>query len=255
METTYNEQILTESFKRSVIDGVNNFKPINLQTYVLGDKGEAKLKFILNQILEKINKVELMELLYTSAKELIVNSTKASIKRLIFEENGVDLTKEISDSMMEKFKDSLTDKKFPYFRKLMKEKGYKVNIKFYFDSSKFILKIINNFPLLQGEEVRIRQKFVQAKKYDNLFEYYMDHSDHTEGAGMGITLVEILLVQSGYDRHLFTIYSKNGSSGETIAKLEIPINGNYKPKRFIFEDLLNQGIDLDKLRGEFKHNE
>jgi hypothetical protein len=227
-------------------------KIIHFQTHVLGDSGEAKLKFIILSIIQKLNREDLMELLYTSAKELIVNSTKAAIKRLIFEENGISITSStgVGDIVMDRFKESLTDKKFPYFRKNMKEKKYKVSVKFIYDSQKIILKIINNFPLLLGEEMRIRQKFINAKKYDNIFEFYMDHGDHTEGAGMGITLVEILLLQSGFDRHYFTIYSKN-NTGETVAKVEIPIDNEYKPMRYLFEELVRQGHEPESLRKEF----
>jgi len=87
--------------------------------------------------------------------------------------------------------------------------------------------------LLQKEEERIREKFIKAKKYDNLFEFYVDHGDNTEGAGMGITMVEILLAQSGFDRHIFTIYSSK-IKRETVAKVELPMHPEHVPIRFGF---------------------
>ncbi len=230
----YDEQLVSDLFKSKVMEGVNSNKTISLITYVLGDVGEARLKFIIRTILLKYEKMDLMDLLYTCAKELIVNSTKAAIKRLAFKEMGIDPNNESEyDAFMSSFKDNLTDKKFPHYRSKMKENGFYIKIKIFYDKKRIVLRIINNFPLLQKEEERIREKFVKAKKYDNLFEFYVDHGDNTEGAGMGITMVEILLAQSGFDRHVFTIYSSK-IKRETVAKVEIPMHPEHIPLRFGF---------------------
>ncbi|MCX7999599.1 MAG: hypothetical protein N3A69_11720, partial [Leptospiraceae bacterium] len=139
------------------------------------------------------------------------------------------------ESVMAEFKENLTDKKFPHFKEAMKKLNLKTNIYFYHNEKYIIMKVFNNFEILPKEERRIREKFQNAKKFDNLFEFYMAYGDNTEGAGMGITLVEILLLQMGFDRHWFTIYS-NGKG--TIARIEIPLSENYKPRRVIFEELL-----------------
>jgi hypothetical protein len=242
---------LTEGFKTSISRAIEKGTRINFQTHVLGDSGEDRLKYIIESILNHYNRIDLMDLMYTAAKELIVNSTKAAIKRILFEEKGIlDSEEEIQESVMTEFKESLTDKKFPYFRKVMKDKDLRVNIIFSFNSNRILMKVINNFEILPKEEKRIREKFVNAKKYDNLFEFYMDHGDNTEGAGMGITLVEILLMQSGFDRHLFTIYSYNGTG--TVARVELPLSENYKSRRALFQDLLQkEQKDIEILRKEF----
>lgn len=226
------EYLVKEEFKKRVVDGVSSNKTISLITYVLGEVGEAKLKYIIKVILKRYGKSELMDLLYTCSKELIVNSTKAAIKRLAFKEMGIDPNNEIEyEKFMNSFRENLTDKKFPQYRIKMKEHGFYIKIKFFYNPQKIILRIINNFPLLAKEEERIREKFIKAKKYDNLFEFYIDHGDHTEGAGMGITMVEILLAQSGFDRQVFTIYSSK-IKRETVARLELPMHPEYVPAPF-----------------------
>jgi hypothetical protein len=216
----------------------------------LGDSGETRLKYIIEKLLEKYQKPELLELLYTAAKELVVNCTKAAIKRIIFHEKGISLQdEEAQEKVMVEFKESLTDKKFPHFREAMKKMDLKANVIFSHNDQRIILKVVNNFAILPKEEKRIREKFLNAKKFDNLFEFYMAHGDNTEGAGMGITLVEILLLQMGFDRHWFTVYS-NGSG--TVARVEIPISETYKPRRVIFEELLKYSKkSIEELRREF----
>lgn len=70
----------------------------------------------------------------------------------------------------------------------------------------------------------------------------MKFGDSTEGAGLGITMVEILVAQSGFDRHLFTIYSKKGVS-QTVAKVEIPLKKDYIPRRVRFARERNVASD------------
>lgn len=226
-----NSGLVKDDFRKKVLEGLNAGKTISMITLVLGDSGEAKLKFILTELLERFGKVDFLEMLYTCTKELILNSTKAAIKRLEFIEAGANPENpEEYERLMKSFKDTLTDKKFPHYKAKMKECGFYTKIKFDHNHERIIIKIINNFPLLKKEEERIREKFIKAKKYDNLFEFYLEHADSSEGAGMGITMVEILLAQSGLDRHLFTIYSSQMKK-ETVAKLEIPIHPDYIPKR------------------------
>ncbi len=251
MRRVDSQNYISEKFKNDLDLCLSKNKPIIFQTYVLGDSGEVRLKYIIDRLVEKYQRIDLIELLYTASKELIVNCTKAAIKRIIFSEKGIPLDDEkAQESIMYEFKENLTEKKFPYFRESMKKMNLKSNIIFLHNEQRIIMKVINNFPMLPKEEKRIREKFINAKKFDNLFEFYMAYGDNTEGAGMGITLVEILLLQMGYDRHLFTIYS-NGVG--TVAKVEIPLSENYKPRRILFEEMLkSSGKSLEELRKEFK---
>jgi hypothetical protein len=250
MNTEELDPLLKSSFCKKVDIAVSRQAPLIFLTRVLGDSGEAKLKYILQKVLGSVNREDLMELFYTSAKELIANSTKAAIKRILFEENNVSQTDESRyDEIMGQFKENLTDKKFPFYKGKMKEKGLVVSIKFHYNQNHIVMSITNNFPLHPKEEERVRQKFHNAQKYDNLFQFYMDHGDNTEGAGMGITLVEIMLAQSGYDRHLFTIYNDKHKN-ETTARLEVPLQTDFKPMRHRFQEKLDQGLGREEVLRE-----
>ncbi|WP_109021890.1 hypothetical protein [Leptospira kobayashii] len=217
------EILLPPNFRDAIDKGILLGKKISIVTYVLGDSGEAILKYVLSSVLDHVGRPDLMELFYTSAKELIVNSTKAAIKRMIFEEMKLNIQNlEDYEKGMKFFKSNLNERKFPAYKKKMREYGYQVKISCIYKPDKVDLEIRNNFPLIPIEAERIREKFLNAKKYDNLFEFFMEHGDNTEGAGMGITMVEILLSQSGFDRRLFSIYSSERKK-ETIARVEVPL--------------------------------
>jgi len=230
-------EMIPESFRDSVKEAVSQGKKVSMLTHVLGESGEARLKFIFDEILEKAIRHDLMELLYTAAKELIVNSTKAAIKRMIFEELNLNIhDAEDYEKGMKYFKSNLNDKKFPAYKDRMKEAGYFVKISCSLQRDKIQLEVRNNFSLIQVEEDRIREKFENAKKYDNLFEFFMQHGDNTEGAGMGITMVEILLSQSGFDRRYFQIFSSKNRK-ETVAVVTIPlqeVTNNTLPDQQLF---------------------
>ncbi|EMM72727.1 GHKL domain protein [Leptospira weilii str. Ecochallenge] len=219
--------------------------PISLITYVLTLNGEKKLKYIIQKILARYNRLDLSELLYTSSKELIVNATKAAIKRILFKESKLDIeSSEDYARGMESFHSSLSDKKFPFYREKMKEQGLEIKVTFHFNEDRVILKVLNNFRLTDQEEKRVREKFRISRDFDNLFEFFMKFGDSTEGAGLGITMVEILVAQSGFDRHLFTIYSKEGVS-QTVARVEIPLKEDYIPKRLKFAREQNVASDTE----------
>lgn len=91
------------------------------------------------------------------------------------------------------------------------------------------MEAINNRPLSTKEDERIRQKFKKSMGYDNIAEFYMEGGDSSEGAGMGIVLVTMMLKAQGMDPHLFTIRSNYKDS--TIAKVEFPFSEMYVPSR------------------------
>ncbi|MCG6192021.1 hypothetical protein LFX25_02035 [Leptospira sp. FAT2] len=225
---------VSADFQMEVDSAISKEIPISLITYVLTPKGEKKLKYIIQGILTRYDRLDLTELLYTSSKELIVNATKAAIKRILFKESKLNI--ESTDDYargMESFHSSLSDKKFPFYREKMKEHDLTIKVTFYFNEHRIILKILNNFQLTDQEEKRVREKFRISRDFDNLFEFFMKFGDSTEGAGLGITMVEILVAQSGFDRHLFTIYSRKGIS-QTVARVEIPLREDYIPRRLKF---------------------
>ncbi|AXR60451.1 hypothetical protein [Leptospira mayottensis] len=235
---------VSTDFQMKVDSAISKEIPISLITYVLTLNGEKKLKYIIQRILARYNRLDLAELLYTSSKELIVNATKAAIKRILFKESKLDIeSPEDYAQGMESFHNSLSDKKFPFYREKMKEQGLEIKITFHYNEHRVILKVFNNFRLTDQEEKRVREKFRISRDFDNLFEFFMKFGDSTEGAGLGITMVEILVAQSGFDRHLFTIYSKKGVS-QTVARVEIPLKEDYIPKRLKFAREQNVASDI-----------
>jgi hypothetical protein len=246
---------MKEEVQKTIEDAVRENKTISMRTYFLTDYGETLLKAICSAILHKFERIDLMEICYSSAKELVINATKANLKRILFLKNNLDIENpEHYEKGMEEFKANLSEDKIISFRSEYKKYNLPVTATFYYSQDVLNIKVKNNFPLLPQEESRIRDKFQKATSFSSLIDFYMEYGDNTEGAGMGITMVGILLDQSGIDKHNFSLYSSKKYQ-ETAAKLEIPLSPNYKSKRAIFEmEKQRRGISEEELRSSFDYN-
>ncbi|TGL60143.1 hypothetical protein EHQ58_06480 [Leptospira ognonensis] len=244
---------LSNRFKNTVDPSVLKNRKIALYTRFLDDPGEEKLAYIIGAILGHHHQLELTELIYTACKEFVMNSTKAAIKRIVYDEMklGSDGVEPDQEEFMRNFKSSILSQKFTYFKEKMKEKRIQTKISFDFNSDRLIVRVSNNFALLPKEESRIREKFQLARGYDNLPQFFLHHADETEGAGLGITLVGILMSQYGMDRRLLTIYSEP-KTNFTVARLEIPFVASYKSKRVLFEEILSrENLTREDLRNSW----
>jgi len=228
---------------------------ITFRTYYLSDYGEMVLRVIASSILERFGRSDLMDIVYSAAKELIINATKANLKRVVFTELGLDL---LSPSEYEKgmhiFKERLVEDKVKEYEKVFKEMDYPVVTTFYYWPNVLNIKVKNSFMLLPEEEKKIRSKFERAHSFANLLDFYMEYGDDTEGAGLGLAMVGILLDESGIDKHAFTLYSNQYN--ETAARLEIPLTKDYVPRRVLFErERAKSGLSADEFRKIFQpHN-
>ena len=74
------------------------------------------------------------------------------------------------------------------------------------------LSIINNVPLTSEEEERIQKKFEQIKGFDNIADAFTILQDSSEGAGLGIAMMIIMLKEMGLDPDQLKIFR---SSEET----------------------------------------
>lgn len=241
-----------------VIDGaLDRGQAVSLVTYYLTDYGEMVLNMIADRILSRYNRPELTDLIYTALKELVMNATKANLKRIIITEEGLNPDDpEDYEKGMRLFKANLPEKRINQFRP--KFRIHDLPVKVRFDYRPYLamrIRITNRFPLLSREEERVREKFKHAGNYSDLVQFYMDHGDESEGAGMGLTLVVILMSQLGIDRRLFNVYS-HPDTAETVASLEIPLAEHYESERQRFDrERERTGMHPDDFRRLFRKRE
>jgi hypothetical protein len=212
-----------------ISEAIKAEKKICIRFYSLSDKIENWILFILRQILNKYDKLALLDVLYSSIKELAINATKANIKRLVYAEHNMIL-RSLDDHYkgLVLFRSELNEKRLKHYGNKARAEGLMVEIKMDYDQDRFLCIVHNNLPIREFEDEIIRNKFRKATSYDDLIQFFIDHPENNEGAGLGITMVTTLLKNSNIDHHNFVLY---GTKDDTRAKLEIPFNSEYKTSR------------------------
>lgn len=211
-------------------------QPIKFRLYALLQDTEDDVNFIATEILNRYKKPELLSPVYTAIKELALNGAKANIKRVLFKELEIDENNPDSyEEGMRTFKEKLAESFVKEYAIKAKEMGLFVDVKFDYNRHRLIIEVENNSFLSEKEDKRIRGKFAKGSTYDNIAEFYMDTMDNAEGAGLGITLILMLIKAEGIDPHVFTI--KSDFKTKTVAKLEFPLSASYKTSRERFAEV------------------
>ena len=218
---------------KQAIETINNAvaknKTISLVTWTLTDYGESLLHYIAATILNQAGKSELIDIVYPSVKELVINATKANMKRVFFDDQKIDPNNpEDYDRGMSLFKQTLTEEMIGRHKQDFIDRNYKITVTFYYTDQVLNIKVKNNFALLKREEERIREKFKNAQSFSSLLDFYMAHGDDTEGAGLGLALVIMLIKDAGFDPDYFRVFTRDNS---TVARLEFPLLRDYIPIR------------------------
>lgn len=222
-----------QSLEERLDQAIEKQQTIKVRAYALLPETEKDLNIIITRLLTKFDKLDMMATLYTCIKELAVNGAKANIKRILFDEVKIDLENE-SDYRhgLGIFREKLTDKFITEYAQKAKDRGLFVDIKFDYNDNQLVVEVVNNSALTKREDERIREKFRDGLKYDNIGELYMEMQDNQEGAGMGIALILMMLKSEGLDPHYFTIYSDY--QNKTSAKITFPMSEKFQDDRTTF---------------------
>ena len=206
-----------------------NANEISIKTYRTSRHLEERVQEILKEILENYNKERLIPILYTVLKELIINATKANQKRVFFEENNFDIkNSEHYEIAIKQYKKIFNENMGELYAPKCKPKDYHCFIIFKYDPTGLKIEIRNNTIIAEQEEKSLREKLSMAMGYDDLAQFYMDNADNTEGAGLGLALIIIMMKGEGIDPNLFRI---SITDEYTSARLEIPFTDDFKTIR------------------------
>lgn len=222
--------------KAAIDSAIEQEHLVRIRAYAVISATEAGLSYIVESILKRYNREDMLGPVYTSVKELSLNGAKANFKRILFEDEKINTEDDSEyERGMELFKNQLNEHMVLEYGKKSKERKLYVDIFFDFNADRLIVEVLNNRPISQKEDKRIREKFHTAMRYDDIAQFYMEGGDSSEGAGMGIVLVTMMLKAQQIDPHLFTIRSDYRE--KTLARVEFPLHDNYQPnrQRFITE--------------------
>ncbi len=204
-----------------VIQAARSSIPLTVKSFTLPHETEVYLEEILGVFLQEVGQERLKDPLAYCLRELAVNAKKANTKRVYFKEKGLSLSsgQEYEEGMRD-FKQETLDN-ISHFLELQKEQGLYIKVIFHTKGSRLILYVCNNAEITKKEQFRIFDRIARSRAFDSLEEALTTVIDDSEGAGLGIVILVLMLKKIGLDEEAFDIDIRNG---ETIARIVIPMD-------------------------------
>lgn len=208
---------------------IENSNFLKLKATCLNDIVEENLKSVINLVLNKVERPSWNPIIYSIVKELVINACKANQKRIFFEEKGLNLTSKNDYTVgMLDYKKTFTEADSQYYSRRCKELDLFCEISFNYSNQGIKIEIMNNSEIMTQEEKSIREKLEAGMICEDIAEYFNNFSGETEGAGIGLIMILMMLKTQGIDPNNFRFIPKKD---KTIARVEFPFSITYQSVR------------------------
>jgi hypothetical protein len=193
--------------------------PLIMTTFTLPREIERYIEKVVTMFLEQIKLEELKDSLAYCVQELVVNAKKANTKRVYFMERGLNLYDpgDYQTGMADFKEDTL--KNIAYYLQLQKKWGLYIKVILQIKKDVISIEVRNNVKITNAELNRIYDKLVRARQFDTLDDAIAQLVDNSEGAGLGLVILALLMKKAGLEESCFNILRTNR---ETIARIIIP---------------------------------
>lgn len=216
---------MSEGNKPSILDkarmAARTQKPFSIKSYTLPPQTEAQIEEILNAFLNELDREIIKDSIAYCLRELTTNAKKANTKRVYFEEKELDLANdEDYQTGMTTFKNETLDN-IAYWLEKQEQAGLYVRVSFHIQSRELTIRVANNTEITRKEQIRIYDRIARSRAFRSLEEAMTAVLDDSEGAGLGIVILVLMLKKLGLDEDAFDIDVENN---ETVARLVIPMD-------------------------------
>jgi len=203
--------------KKAVLSGL----PLTVTTFTMPREVEIYIGEILTFFLKYAGKEDLRDYIVYGVMELASNAKKANTKRVYFSERGLNISN-YDDYLegMENFKEN-TLSNISHFLKMQEEKGLYIKLILQLRENVIQIEIHNNATAVRAELSRINDKMAHSRRFSSLDEAFSKALDDSEGAGLGLIILILMLKKIGLNEDCFDI---RNSENETIARLQIPMD-------------------------------
>jgi len=216
MATTQELVIDETKIKKAVQAGI----PLTITTFTLPHEIEVYIEQVLTIFLREVNQEQLKDYIIYCVQELAVNAKKANTKRVYFQEKHLDINDpdDYKEGMLTFKDETLTH--IDHYLQIQKDKGLYIRVVFQVKKNVINIEIRNNITITKTELIRIHDKLARSRQYNSLEEALSQVLDDTEGAGLGLVILVLMLKKMGLDEECFDI---TGTDSETIARIFIPL--------------------------------
>lgn len=196
---------------------------------VLNEDAKTKLREAFDALERKLGIDSLAITLFYVVMELVGNAVKANLKRVFFRKHGYNLEDPEQYRLhLDEFKHYYNGVPEEEYAAALRELGLSVSIDIDLDHQRLLIFVENNAVLLPEEEKRVRSKLASTREMKDILEFSVQFADETEGKGLGLAMIVLLIKDLGFDASFFRLYKKDD---RTIARLEFPLSADYTPIR------------------------
>ncbi|MCK9169675.1 MAG: HDOD domain-containing protein [Treponema sp.] len=214
--------------------------PLSITTYTLPHEMEIYMSDVLTAFLTELNQQQMIQYLNYCLNELITNAKKANTKRIYFKEKELDITNESEyNTGMKTFKEDMLNN-INYYMQLQKKAGLYVKLMLQMRNNKIKIEVRNNSALTVFEYKRIHDKLARAQQYTSIEEALTQILDETEGAGLGLVIMILMLEKIGLTDENFQTLCENG---ETITRIILPLSDEMQKEMDIVSAEFIKTID------------
>jgi putative nucleotidyltransferase with HDIG domain len=206
-----------EKIKKAIQSGL----PLTITTYTLPKEIEVYIEQVIDAFLKHTNQLKLKDYVVYCVQELVGNAKKANTKRVYFTERGLDINNPDEYKIgMENFKEE-TIAQIAHYLQLQKERGLYIKVIMQIKRNTISIEIRNNVTATKAEQLRIQDKLARSRQYGSLEDALSQILDDSEGAGLGLVILVLMLKKIGLDDECFTFKTTDKF---TIASISIPLD-------------------------------
>jgi hypothetical protein len=212
-------ELSVEEIETQLGTAIHAEEPIIITTYTFPHETDMYIEKLLTIFFKQIQREHITDYILYGVRELVGNAKKANTKRIFFTEKGLDIYNEEDYIMgMSIFKEE-TVKNINHYLGLQEDKGLYIKLVLQMKEEIVYIEVRNNVKITEIELKRIEEKILQAKKFNNLEEVITQVIDTTEGSGLGLIILLLMLKKLGIQKENLEI---QGGEQETVVKIILP---------------------------------
>lgn len=227
--------------KQKIRMAISSGVPLSITTYTLPHNMEVYMSEVLTTFFTELHQEQMIQYITYCQNELITNAKKANTKRIYFKEKGLDINSyQDYEEGMRTFKEE-TLSNINYYLTKQKEEGLYIRLIIQVKNNVIRMEVQNNSALTYTEYKRIHDKICRAQQYTSVEETLSSVLDESEGAGLGLIIMILMLRKLGMSENNFqTLCVK----GVTVTRLFLPISTDSDKQLDIISEEFKSEINI-----------
>ncbi len=208
------------NFTNTISEAISRSEPIEFKFgYVDHEQSEFIMEALAN-ILNSINKTNLMDEISYFLREFVTNANKSNLKRVYFKFMSLNINDHADYKKgMETFAKDFHDK-LDIFKQDFEKYSLYTRVSFLLKNHVLTVSVKNSNIPTREELERIRNMIEESKKTRDIAEAYQKLSDLTEGTGLGLITSMLMLRSIGLDESFYKV-NKDDINNETSVSVDI----------------------------------